>query len=104
MNETKEELKLTEEIEENEVTEKIQQTLTRFIEKQIQLNDPPETKQAIQRLQDLGYSKEESFEFVARLVSEEVTTILSGENKFDMERYKKALNQLPKPYNHPLNM
>ena len=66
------------------------------INNQVKDNDPPETKQALDRLQKEGYSREETLKLIGYVVASEVFTVLKENRPYDNEKYISALNALPK--------
>ncbi len=63
---------------------------------QIRDNDPPETKQALVRLQEQGYSEEEALKLIGYVVASEVFTVLKEGRTYSKEKFVAALNDLPK--------
>jgi len=63
---------------------------------QLQANDPPETRQAYDRLISEGYSEVEAKKLIGCVVSSEVFDVLKKQEPFNPERFAKALNELPK--------
>ena len=66
------------------------------INNQIRANDPPETKQTLDRLISEGYSREEAKELIGCVVSSEIFNILKEQEEFNLERFVGALRNLPK--------
>jgi peroxiredoxin family protein len=66
------------------------------IETQIRSNDPPETKQTLDRLMKEGFSREESMKYIACALIGELFGILKNESKYDHARYVANLKRLPK--------
>jgi peroxiredoxin family protein len=66
------------------------------VDNQITANDPPETTQTLERLKKEGYSEKEAIELIACVVSVEIFDILKTKEEFNLERFVKALNKLPK--------
>ena len=66
------------------------------IENQIRLNNPPETRQTLERLMKLGISREESMKYIACALVGELFGVLKNESKYDNERYIANLKRLPK--------
>ena len=66
-----------------------------IVENQIQDNDPPETKQTLERLMTEGHSEQEAREMIGRVVLTEVFDILKNNEPYDNERFVSALHKLP---------
>lgn len=77
---------------------KIQQALRQTIDTQIQQEDPKETKQAMKRLQALGYLEQDCYELLGKVVVRFVWQAVSGEQAYDHQQYISALAKLPAPY------
>lgn len=66
------------------------------VENQIILNDPPETKQTLERLIAEGYSRIEAKVFIGDIYFSELLGQLQAKKLFNPERYVSALSKLPK--------
>jgi len=67
-----------------------------IVQNQIRDNDPPETKETLDRLMDEGISEEEATKMIACAVSTEIFHILKHKESFNEERYIKNLKKLPR--------
>ena len=76
--------------------EKLRKAILEVISNQIRENDPPETKQAFDRLTRKGFSEQETLKLIGYVVASEVFTVLKEDRKYDREKYISALNALPK--------
>ena len=76
--------------------QKIRKAILEVINNQIQDNNPPETKQALLRLQGQGLSQEEALKLIGYVVASEVFNVLKQNRPYDEGRYISALNALPK--------
>lgn len=65
------------------------------IDNQITNNDPPETKQTLDRLVSESIPEKEAKELIGCVVISEVFEVLKNEKEFDLSRYIAALNKLP---------
>lgn len=74
---------------------KLRKAILEVITTQIRDNDPPETKQALIRLQDKGFSEEEALKLIGYVVVSEVFSVLKENRQYDKEKYIAALNNLP---------
>ena len=66
-----------------------------IIDNQVRDNNPPETKQTLDRLISEGFSEIESKEMIGCVVISEIFDVLKSMKEYDEPRYIKALNKLP---------
>jgi len=66
------------------------------VENQLNGNNPPETKQTYNRLLEAGFSENEAKRLIGHVVSAEIFDIMKKKEPFNLERFVKALNKLPK--------
>jgi hypothetical protein len=66
------------------------------LDNQLRDNDPPETKQTLDRLLAEGHSQAEARRMLAAVVSSEVFEVLKHKQPYDHARYVAALQRLPK--------
>ena len=66
-----------------------------IVDNQLRENDPPETKQTLQRLQNMGISEEDARACIARVVCFEIYDIMKRGEMFNRERYVGRLERLP---------
>ena len=78
-----------------EVNLKLRDEFFGIIDKQCKLNDPPETKAALKRLTDLGYSVFESKQLICQCLGIEIFETLKKGKPYNDIRYRKNLNNLP---------
>jgi hypothetical protein len=64
------------------------------VENQIRHNDPPETRQALERLLGRGYSRKQATEMIGSAVVEEIWAIMHDHKPFDRARFAALLEQL----------
>jgi hypothetical protein len=76
--------------------QQLRKAILEVINNQIRDNDPPETKQTLVRLQEEGFSEEETLKLIGYVVASEVFTVLQESRSYDKEKYISALNALPK--------
>jgi hypothetical protein len=62
---------------------------------QLLAGDPPETWQAVQRLDGLGYDRHNIMHMIASLVTEDVYRSLNERRRPDPADYARRLNELP---------
>jgi len=65
------------------------------VENQMRDNDPPETNQTYGRLIAEGHSEEEAKGLIGCVIVSEMFDILKKNQAFDLDRFVKALAQLP---------
>jgi len=65
------------------------------VDNQLADNDPPETKETLDRLINQGMTEEDAKIYIAQAVSVEIFDILKHQKEFNLERYLKNLKQLP---------
>ena len=78
------------------VNRRLQKAILEVINTQVRDNDPPETKQALTRLQNQGFSAAESLRLIGYVVASEVFNVLQEKRQYDQEKYIGALNDLPR--------
>ncbi len=65
------------------------------VENQLADNDPPETKETLDRLIAEGISEDDSKLLIAQAVCVEVFDVMKRQKEFDLDRYLKNLKRLP---------
>jgi hypothetical protein len=76
--------------------QRLREAILEVINIQIRDNDPPETKQALIRLQEQGFSEEDTLKLIGYVVASEVFSVLKEKRQYDKGAYISALNDLPK--------
>ena len=66
------------------------------INNQIKDNDPPETKQTLERLLKEGFPEKEALKLIGYVVASEVFTVLKENRNYNHVKYISALKALPK--------
>jgi len=74
---------------------RIGEQMKEVIRNQIQMNNPPETKQTYERLIKEGISKDETMRKLAVVMTTEMHTMLKKGEPFNSERYVAMLKDLP---------
>ena len=64
------------------------------VENQIRDGDPPETRQTLERLLAVGYSRKQAIEMIGSALVEEIWAILHDHKLFDRARFTALLEQL----------
>ncbi len=67
-----------------------------IVENQLKANDPPETRQTLDRLIAQGISEEDAKIYIAQAVCVEVFNVMKHNQPSDQARYLRNLNRLPK--------
>ncbi len=65
------------------------------VDNQLRDNDPPETKETLNRLMAEGHSEEEAKELIAQVVVVEAYDIMKTKTTFNRERFVRNLKALP---------
>lgn len=74
----------------------LKSALLEVVDNQLNANDPPETRKTFERLTSEGYSEDEAKRLIACVVTSEMFDVLKKQEPFNLERFVKALNALPK--------
>ncbi|MFO7983376.1 MAG: hypothetical protein R6V08_08000 [Desulfuromonadales bacterium] len=80
---------------ETEKSQRIKSAIIEVVDTQIATDDPPETKQTLDRLVSEGFSEKESKELIGTVVVAELFDVMQEEKEFDIDRYVDALDKLP---------
>jgi hypothetical protein len=64
------------------------------VENQVRDNDPPETRQTLERLLGRGYSRKQATEMIGSAVVEEIWAVMHDHKPFDRARFIAFLEQL----------
>jgi len=65
------------------------------VENQLRDNNPPETRQTLERLRTEGISEQDAKLLIASVIAAETFEIMRSSTKFDHERFVRNLNRLP---------
>jgi predicted house-cleaning noncanonical NTP pyrophosphatase (MazG superfamily) len=74
----------------------IREQIFEIIKNQIKSNNPPETKDTLDRLKKIGYSDEDTTKLIGQCVAIELFNVLKHNQPFDELRYISNLKKLPK--------
>lgn len=74
----------------------LKSAILEIVENQLKANDPPETRKTLERLAAEGYSEDEAKRLLGCVVTSEIFDVLKKKESFNLERFVKALNTLPK--------
>lgn len=79
-------------MESNEI---FREQIFEILKNQIKSGTPPETKQTLERLVDLGYSDQDARMLIGRCVAVELFNVLKFGKPYDNDRYISNLKKLP---------
>jgi len=65
------------------------------VENQLRDGDPPEAREALERLMSEGIPEDDARIYIGQAVCIEVWNILRNKKEFDMQRYVRNLQNLP---------
>lgn len=75
------------------------EALVEAIENQIKMNDPTETKKALERLMAMGETRDNAIRLICSVLIAEAQEIIKTNQPFNEKRYSENLKNLPKlPY------
>ena len=77
-------------------SDRLRKTFLDVVDNQLRANNPPETKQTLDRLIKEGYSKDEARRLIASVVAVEIYDVLKSEQPYDEASFISGLNKLPK--------
>ena len=78
-----------------EVNKILHDQFMEIIDNQLKQNDPPETKQTLERLLKAGYSRTDAKKYIGQCVAVEIFNVLKNGEAFNEERYVRNLKNLP---------
>ncbi len=79
-------------MESNEI---LREQIFEIIKNQIELNTPPETKQTLKRLIDIGYSDQDAKMLIGQCVVVELFNVLKLQKPFNNDGHVSNLKKLP---------
>ncbi|MDZ7263673.1 MAG: hypothetical protein ONB16_03755 [candidate division KSB1 bacterium] len=74
---------------------RLKKAFLEVVSNQLRDNDPPETRQTLTRLMVEGYTRAESMELIAAVVSAHIYDMFKRQRHFDPAKYVHDLNKLP---------
>lgn len=77
------------------INEILQAQFLEVVENQLRMDDPAETRLTLERLEQAGYSPQDSKKMISACVAVAIADTLSSNEPFDEARYIKNLNRLP---------
>jgi uncharacterized protein YchJ len=76
------------------VNERLKGHFLEIVDNQLEENDPPCTRETLDRLMASGYSETTAKEMIASIVVEEVYYVMKEEQTYDVEKYCEKLSKL----------
>jgi hypothetical protein len=83
-------------IEVEESNPRLKAAFLEVVENQLRDNEPPQTRETLNRLMADGVSKDDAKIYIAQAVCVEVWDTLRNQKAFDLQRYVRNLKNLPK--------
>lgn len=77
-------------------SEMIREQIFEIINNQLKANDPPETQATFDRLIKQGFNDFQTRQMIGQCISVELFEIMKSKTPFNLERYIKHLEGLPK--------
>lgn len=81
---------------EEESKKRLKESFLEVVDNQLNANDPPESKQTLDRLIAQGISPEDAKLYIAQAVCLELFTAMKYKKPYAQERYIRNLHRLPK--------
>jgi hypothetical protein len=78
-----------------DIVSALSEKYAQIIEEQLETGNPPETREAFERLRGAGYPRASVISMLSRVYLVERETMLSEGSEFDRRRYARMLTQLP---------
>jgi hypothetical protein len=78
-------------------SDRAREVILEAVENQIRKNDPPETKETLDRLIHSGQSREEALRLIAGVLANEMFEVMKNKRQYDNARYVANLARLPNP-------
>jgi hypothetical protein len=78
-----------------EVNLEARQLILDAVNNQLTSGDPPEAREALERLTAEGYTEEDARGLIGRAMSVEILEILQSGKEYNRERYVRNLKRLP---------
>ncbi|MCB0578644.1 MAG: hypothetical protein KDD10_04975 [Phaeodactylibacter sp.] len=75
----------------------LKQQFLEIVDNQLDSNDPPETRQTLERLKKEGYSDADARLLIAQCVAAEMFNVMKHNEPYNSKRYVSNLNALPEP-------
>ncbi|NIQ94805.1 MAG: hypothetical protein GWN87_11785 [Desulfuromonadales bacterium] len=76
-------------------SQRLKSAVIQVVDNQLSSNEPPETRETLNRLLSEGFSEQEAKELIGTVVVAEVFHVMNEGKEFDAARYAEALDRLP---------
>jgi len=73
----------------------LKDTILEVVSNQLEMNEPPETKETLERLIGEGHSEEKAREMIGAIVSVHIYDVMKNKKYFDNVKYIEDLKKLP---------
>jgi hypothetical protein len=78
-----------------EFNEALKEQILETVQNQIQSNQPPETKETLDRLKKSGFSDDDAKQLIGQCLAVELYHVFSNQEEFNESRYIANLKNLP---------
>lgn len=78
-----------------EFNEALKDQILETVQNQIETNQPPETKETLERLKKTGYSDDDAKQLIGQCLAVELYHVFSNQEPFNESRYISNLKNLP---------
>ena len=75
--------------------QRLKRAILEVVKTQLRENDPPETKQTLERLLQQGFTEQEALKLIGYVAAGEVFAVLKEGRPYDKQKYLAALQALP---------
>lgn len=82
------------EAEDRKSSQIVRRAILGAVENQLTADDPPETRQTLERLIAAGYSRQQAMKMIGGALTEEMWEMLHDQKEHDPARYKARLDRL----------
>ncbi len=72
----------------------LKSAILEVVDNQLNENNPPETRQTLERLVNAGYTEEKAKEMIGSIVADEIYYVMKDNEPFNNERFIAGLNKL----------
>ncbi|HOI18051.1 MAG TPA: hypothetical protein PK036_17065 [Geobacteraceae bacterium] len=74
---------------------RVSEYILRVVEKQLETNAPPQTRETLERLVGLGFGVEDAKHLIGSAIAAEMRSVVSESRPFNEERFLALLRGLP---------
>jgi hypothetical protein len=76
---------------------RLQWAILEVVDNQLKANDPPETRETLDRLMAEGQTREDARKLIGQVVTHELFLLMKRKEMFNHERFVRNLRRLPAP-------